>query len=206
MIVIVDYGMGNSASILNMIRKAGGSAVISSSLDDIKQASAIILPGVGSFDNGIRKLRSQGFMELIEDKVIREKVPFLGICLGMQLLFDSSEEGNENGLGWITGDVKKFDFATDELKKSLKVPHMGWNDAQPLKESKLMPTSDSEYRYYFVHSFHVECADRADVTATTNYGYDFTCAVQKDNVYGVQFHPEKSHKFGMELFKRFIKV
>lgn len=207
MIKVLDYGMGNTASILNMIRKVGGQAELCSSVDGLFDASAIILPGVGSFDNGMSKLVASGILEELTQKVIKEKVPFLGICLGMQLLFDQSEEGQLKGLGWINGEVKRFSF--DECldyKKKLKIPHMGWNLINLKKDSELMSSIDGENRYYFVHSFHVVCNNHQDILATTNYGYDFTCAVQKNNIYGVQFHPEKSHKFGMALFKNFIKV
>lgn len=205
MIVILDYGMGNPSSILNMIRKVGGSAVISIDAEVILKATAIILPGVGSFDNGIKKLRSTGIIDILEKRVLRDNIPFLGICLGMQLLFESSEEGVLPGLGFIKGRVSKFNI-TDTNKK-LKIPHMGWNVVTVSKEeSKLFKGLDNEIRFYFVHSFHVECDNHADIIATTEYGYKFTCCIQHENIYAAQFHPEKSHKFGMVFFKNFLEL
>lgn len=204
MIVILDYGMGNPHSILNMINHIGGNAIVSSDLAVISDATGIILPGVGSFDNGMDKLERTGIKDRILQKVIDEKVPFLGICLGMQLLFDSSEEGILPGLGLIPGVVKRFTFHTDESEKSLKIPHMGWNVVSPSNSNSLFCGLDSN-RYYFVHSYHVQCENALDVLATAEYGYKFECAVQKDNIFGVQFHPEKSHRFGMTLFTNFLK-
>lgn len=199
MIVILDYGMGNAGSILNMINRIGGTAIISSNREDILQASALILPGVGAFDNGMEKIRSSGLLALIEKKVLVDKVPFLGICLGMQLLFESSEEGVIPGLGWINGTVKKFKFEN----QNLKVPHMGWNVVK--SDHLLFKSERPELRFYFVHSYHVNCSDEKNAIAKVNYGYDFVCGVQKDNIYGIQFHPEKSHKFGMEFFLHFLR-
>lgn len=205
MIIILDYGMGNPASILNMIRKVGGNALISMDADMITSASAIILPGVGAFDNGITKLRASGILNLIEKKVLEEKVPFLGICLGMQLLFNSSEEGKQTGLGWIKGSVKRFDFSTVESQQRLKVPHMGWNEVMP-KSYTTLYSGLEEARFYFVHSYHAVCENPSHVLATTKHGYEFICSVQNDNIFGVQFHPEKSHRFGMTLFKNFLDM
>jgi len=205
MIVVLDNGMGNAGSVLNMIKRAGGSAVISADPDIVAQADKLLLPGVGSFDKGIANLKSAPFFSVLESKVLVDKTPFLGICLGMQMLFAQSEEGQLSGLGWIKGQVKRFNFA-DESLKSLKVPHMGWNVVYPAMDNKLLPSSESELRYYFVHSYHVMCENEADVLAYSHYGYDFTCAVQRDNIYGAQFHPEKSHRFGMALIKNFIEL
>lgn len=196
--------MGNSHSILNMINHIGGSAVVSSDLAVIRNATGIILPGVGSFDNGMAKLESTGIKGEILQKVKNEKVPFLGICLGMQLLFDSSEEGLLQGLGLIPGVVKRFSFEMQSSDKQLKIPHMGWNIVTPSNFSDLFYGLENN-RFYFVHSFHVKCENALDVLATADYGYKFECAVKKDNIFGVQFHPEKSHRFGMTLFNNFIK-
>lgn len=209
MIVILDYGMGNSGSILNMIRRVGGDAVIAADSDSIKKATGIILPGVGSYDNGITRFKELGILNDLEQKVLVEKVPFLGVCLGMQMLMTSSEEGEVAGLGWIAGKAKKFNFS--HLKhlpesKRLKVPHMGWNVVYPNGNQNLFFGITEELRFYFVHSYAVECDNESNVMACSQYGYDFVCAVKKDNIYGVQFHPEKSHKFGMQLFKNFLEL
>lgn len=205
MIAVLDYGMGNSASILNMIRKAGGEARISSSPRDLETASAILLPGVGAFDNGVAKLKESGLLDAIESKVLNEKKPFLGICLGMQLLFEKSEEGQLSGLGWLPGEVTKFDFSNLNQSQSLKVPHMGWNLVKPASSDSLYAGLADEARFYFVHSYHVNCKNASDAIATAEYGYKFTCSVQHKNIWGAQFHPEKSHRFGVQFFKNFLK-
>jgi len=204
MIVVLDYGMGNTASILNMIHRVGGDAVISSDQKQILDADALILPGVGAFDNAMQKLNDSGLVELIKQRVLEDKVIFLGICLGMQLLFDSSEEGTLPGLGLISGAVKRFDFSDLEAQ-NLKIPHMGWNIVRLQNGSCLFYGFEKDPRFYFVHSFHAVCADPSDVAAICDYGYPFACAVQKGNIFAAQFHPEKSHKFGMQLFKNFLE-
>ena len=204
MIVILDYGMGNTASILNMIHRVGGDAVISSDTQKILEANALILPGVGAFDNAMQKLNESGLVSLIMQRVQADKIPFMGICLGMQLLFESSEEGVLPGLGLVSGEIKKFAFHKAG-QESLKIPHMGWNVVQPVAGTRMFNGFDRDPRFYFVHSYHAVCADSNDVAATCEYGYPFTCAVQKDNIFAAQFHPEKSHKFGMQIFKNFLE-
>lgn len=204
MIVIIDNSMGNSGSVLNMIRRSGGEAVISSDPEIISEASKIILPGVGAFDNGVKNLKAASFYPVLKRKVLAEKIPFLGICLGMQMLFEHSDEGSLDGLGWIKGKVSRFKF-DEKVGGELKIPHMGWNITRPIKDNFILPFTDEEYRFYYVHSYHVECADQKDVLAIANYGYDFVCAVQRNNIVGVQFHPEKSHRFGMALIRNFIE-
>ena len=204
MITILDYGMGNTASILNMIHRVGGDAVISSDPQQILGANALILPGVGAFDNAMQKLNDSGLVKLIRQRVLEDKIPFLGICLGMHLLFDSSEEGTLPGLGFIPGAVRRFDFSGLDIQK-LKIPHMGWNVVYPQNDSRLFDGFEKDPRFYFVHSYHAVCTDSSHVAATCDYGYQFTCAVQKDNIFAAQFHPEKSHKFGMQLFKNFLE-
>jgi len=204
MIVILDYGMGNTASILNMIHRVGGDAVISSDTQKILEANALILPGVGAFDNAMQKLNESGLVGVIRQRVQEDNVPFMGICLGMQLLFESSEEGALPGLGLVSGEIKKFAFHKAG-QESLKIPHMGWNVVQPVAGTRMFNGFDRDPRFYFVHSYHAVCADSNDVAATCEYGYPFTCAVQKDNIFAAQFHPEKSHKFGMQIFKNFLE-
>lgn len=205
MIVVLDYGMGNPASISNMIRKAGGSAQLTSDPDLVSDAKAIVLPGVGAFDNGMKKLTELGLIEVLNHKVHSGNTPFLGICLGMQLLFDKSEEGSSAGLCWLHGQVKRFDFSTVDNRSRLKIPHMGWNLVHPAKDDLVFNGLEKESRFYFVHSYHVSCDDEADILAVTHYGIDFTCAVRKGNMLGVQFHPEKSHRFGLTLFRNFLE-
>lgn len=205
MIVIIDYGTGNSGSMLNMFRRIGAQAVIASDHETLMSASAIVLPGVGAFDNGMQKLQSAGMLEPLEQRVLRDKIPFLGVCLGMQMLLDCSEEGSLPGLGWIPGQVKKFDFS-GMGKTGLKIPHMGWNTVRSTNSTSLFRGLDEEARFYFVHTYHVVCRDQTNSLGTSEYGYPFVSAVQKDNIYGVQFHPEKSHRFGMALLKNFAEL
>lgn len=194
--------MGNLASVQNMIRHIGGSAHISSSPEEVVDANLLILPGVGTFDAGIRALRETGMDHAIIAAVRENNASILGICLGMQLLMDSSEEGQLPGLGLVPGSVKRFQVH----EQGLRVPHMGWNTVQPARPSRLFDPAVNEHRFYFVHSYQVECAEPKDITGVTQYGYDFTSAFEHENICGVQFHPEKSHTFGMRLFKRFLGV
>ncbi|NYT78463.1 imidazole glycerol phosphate synthase subunit HisH [Alcaligenaceae bacterium] len=204
MIAILDYGMGNIASIQNMMRRVGGDAVITSDLKNVEGLSGIILPGVGAFDNAMQKLNASGIADVLRYFVLEQKTPFLGVCLGMQLLFESSEEGKLPGLGFIRGEVRRF-TGPDFDSGKLKIPHMGWNVVQPREDAALFAGLDQEPRFYFVHSYHVVCADDRDIAATCNYGYDFTCSVHKENIYAAQFHPEKSHRFGMKVFENFME-
>ena len=205
MIAVLNYGMGNTAAILNMIRRAGGEAYICDRADDLETATAIILPGVGSFDNGMIKLRASGLLEAVEYEVLTKKRPFLGICLGMQLLFERSEEGRQPGLGWLKGSVTRFKFADRPAGMQLKIPHMGWNLVNPIHLDTLYEGLEDEARFYFVHSYHVNCEDLSDVSARSAYGYEFTCSVRRENIWGAQFHPEKSHRFGLQFFENFLR-
>ncbi|TEA77869.1 imidazole glycerol phosphate synthase subunit HisH [Allopusillimonas ginsengisoli] len=204
MIAILDYGMGNIASIRNMMRRVGGDAVITSDLESVDGLSGIILPGVGAFDNAMQKLNASGIADTLRDFVLERKIPFLGVCLGMQLLFESSEEGKLPGLGFIRGEVRRFKGPGFDAGK-LKIPHMGWNIVRPIDNAALFVGLDQEPRFYFVHSYHAVCTDDDDIAATCSYGYDFTCSVSKENIYAAQFHPEKSHRFGMKLFENFME-
>lgn len=201
MIIIIDYGMGNCESVKKMIEYVGGEARISSDKDEIKKATKLIMPGVGSFDQGMENLEKQGLIELIKQKVIKDKIPILGICLGMQLLSKKSEEGERAGLGLINSEVVKFEF---ENKKT-KVPHMGWNYVKEIKKSKLTKNLPENPRFYFVHSYYMKCKDKTDILLTTEYEITFVSAVEKNNIMGTQFHPEKSHKFGMKIIENFVK-
>ena len=202
MITIIDYGMGNLGSVANMIKKVGGKSIITSNKEDIKNAKKILLPGVGAYDNAIKNLKKLGLWDLITEKVLEEKIPIMGICLGMQLLTKGSEEGSCEGFGFIDAYAKKFKFKNSNLK----IPHMGWNIVRLQKKSKLFEGMEKEEnRFYFVHSFAVECHNKEDILTITNYGYDFVSSFEKNNIIGCQFHPEKSHKFGMKLFKNFVE-
>ncbi|MEI6766182.1 MAG: imidazole glycerol phosphate synthase subunit HisH [Bacteroidota bacterium] len=203
MIVIVDYGMGNLGSIANMIHKLGCKSLITADPQAIMSADKLILPGVGAFDHGMNNLHQKGLAAALNTRVVEQKTPILGICLGMQLMGKSSEEGIEKGLGWIDGGCIKFSFSGDDMK--LRIPHMGWNTVNIKKENPLLDNELEDTRYYFVHSYHMQCNDPAQVLATAVYGYEFPCVVWKDNIYGAQFHPEKSHKFGMRLLTHFIE-
>jgi imidazole glycerol-phosphate synthase subunit HisH len=201
MITIIDYGLGNLVSVKNMLKKLGIPSVITDQHEAIRSAQKLILPGVGSFDNGMNLIREKGLQEILNTKVQIEKTPILGICLGMQLLTKSSEEGREPGLGWIDATTVKFEFKD----RTLKIPHMGWNYITVKKENPLLHRKEKQ-RFYFVHSYYVKCNDANDIIATSEYGTDFTCAVNHGNIYGAQFHPEKSLKFGMELLSNFATL
>jgi glutamine amidotransferase len=202
MITIIDYGMGNLGSIANMIKRIGHTSEITSDIDRISDAERIILPGVGHFDKAMHNITELGLFEVIQRKAIAEKTPILGICLGMQLMCNKSEEGARAGLRIIDADVRKFKFRP-ELK--LKIPHMGWNKVHAVKQSPLFLHIEEHPRFYFVHSYHVVCQNPDDILATTSHGYDFHSAFSHENITGVQFHPEKSHKFGMQMLKNFIE-
>jgi imidazole glycerol-phosphate synthase subunit HisH len=200
MLVIVDYGVGNLSSIQNMLKKGGTAAVISNREADIAAASKLLLPGMGHFDNCMQRLNASGLRNSIEKKVLDEKIPLLGICVGLQMFMESSEEGNEPGLGWVAGKTVRFKPA--HMNASLKIPHMGWQDVHCNKSIPLWNGLEGS-RFYFAHSFYVSPATEADILLTADYGYNFTAGVQKNNILGVQFHPEKSHRFGMQLLQNF---
>lgn len=203
MIAIIDYGCGNLGSIKNMVRKIGGEAIVTSNIEEIKTASKIILPGVGSFDTGMNNLKQSGFIEVLKNKAFVEKVPFLGICLGMQMMCKDSEEGTEKGLGWFDAHTIKFKF---EKGSKNKIPNMGWKNVIQKKESLFFKDMYENPRYYFVHSFFVQCNSEKDILTTSEYGKEYVSAFEKENLCGVQFHPEKSHKFGMKLFSNFLSI
>lgn len=205
MITIVDYGMGNLGSIKNMFKYIGVEATIESDVDKIKNASKILLPGVGSFDTAMKKINESDLKEVLNEKALKEQVPVLGICLGMQLLTKSSEEGSISGLGWIEAQTMSF---KDRVDINYRVPHMGWNLVNKSNDSLLTKDFDNfdEVIFYFVHSYFVKVEDEKNSILKTNYGIEFDSAIQKDNIFGAQFHPEKSHKFGMKLFENFARI
>jgi imidazole glycerol-phosphate synthase subunit HisH len=200
MITIIDYGVGNLASVKNMLKKIGVEAIVSSKGADILAAGKIILPGIGAFDHCMQRFNASGLRPLVTKRVIEEKVPLLGICVGLQMLMESSEEGVEPGLGWIAGKTVKF---KKERLGDLKIPHMGWTDVTLSKPSVLTRDLGEDPRFYFVHSFYVLPDNSEDELLSASYGYDFTAGVSRGNIFGVQFHPEKSHKFGMKILGNF---
>lgn len=204
MIVIIDYGMGNIGSIANMIKKAGGESTVTSDPEIIANAEKLIIPGVGSFDNGMKNLKDFGLIDILNKKVLEDKVPILGICLGMQLLANSSEEGILPGLGWIDAACKKFDFGDEN--NNLRIPHMGWNEVNIKKHDNLFRNMFEDASFYFVHSYHVDCNNAGDIAASSFYGFEFTSSIQHENIFATQFHPEKSHKYGLLLMKNFVEA
>ena len=203
MIVVIDYGMGNLRSVEKKLKRVGADVIISSNLDVISKASKLVLPGVGHFANGVKKLKESGIWDILNQKVIVSKTPILGICLGMQLMASYSEEGSADGLGWFDAEIVKFHIK-DNLK--FKIPHMGWNTAELEKDSALFQNSSFDSMYYFVHSYHIICNNNEDILTSTDYEFKFTSSIQKDNIYGTQFHPEKSHDWGEVLFRNFINL
>lgn len=202
MITIVDYGMGNIGSLLNMFRYIEQAAEVSSDAAQLKQARKIILPGVGAFGAAMERIDALGLREVLRDKALEEQVPFMGICLGMQLLTRSSEESpGTKGLDLIPADTLRFPRSS-----GLKVPHMGWNEVSVTHPTALTSQLPPRSRFYFVHSYYVKADDPADVMLRCKYGLDFDAGLQRGNIYGAQFHPEKSHKFGMALLKGFTEV
>jgi glutamine amidotransferase len=200
-LLVVDLGIGNTGSIVNMVRRAGGEAVLGERPEMLADFDKVVLPGVGSFDAMADKLDASGFRSGLQEHVAAGKHLF-GVCLGMQMLAQDSEEGVKQGLGLIPGHVRRFKFAG--VAPQPKVPHMGWNRAWQAKPHALLNELGDSARFYFVHSYHFDCEDPADVLLKTAYHYEFTSAVQRGRVMGVQFHPEKSHRFGLQLFKNFI--
>jgi len=203
MIVIIDYGVGNIGSIANMIKKAGGECVVSSEISVIAEATKLILPGVGAFDNGMRNLAEMNLLEVLNKKVLQDKTPILGICLGMQLFTHGSEEGSLPGLGWL--DAHCYKFAFDTSLKNLRIPHMGWNDVAIKKNDLLFKDMWPDASFYFVHSYYLKCKHPEDIAATTFFGFEFASTVQVQNICATQFHPEKSHKYGLKLIQNFVE-
>jgi len=204
MIAIVDYGIGNIQSIRNMLVKLDYPCSLARTGDDLKHCDRIILPGVGAFSEGISKLRASGLIPELEHQVLQLKKPVLGICLGMQMMMSRSDEGQVDGLNWVAGQVRRFPSSVGDL--SLRIPHIGWCAVTEKKESALTASLRPNSRFYFVHSYYVSCSYRADVLLESNYGIPFDSAIRVNNIYGVQFHPEKSHSFGMDLLSAFARL
>lgn len=203
MVTIVDYGVGNLASIANMARKAGTECAISGDPTVLATADRLILPGVGAFDRAMANLSERNLVPVLTERVMERRVPTLGLCLGMQLFGRGSEEGTRAGLGWLAADNRRFRF--EHMNGNApKVPHMGWNYIEPASPAQLLDRLPPEPRFYFVHSYHLHCDDPADVMCWTTYGYKFASGIHRGNLWGTQFHPEKSHKFGLALLKNFF--
>lgn len=202
MIVILDYGVGNLGSLKNALRKIKIDAVISSSQKEIQQASKIIFPGVGSFDSAMNSIREHRLLDVLDDKVMQEKIPVLGICLGFQILSHSSDEGNELGFNWLQGKTTRI----PRQSTSLKLPHYGWSKLSIRQDSDLFRAVPDNARFYFAHSFQVECPDQNSILSTSHYGVEFVSSAQQNNCYGVQFHPEKSHEVGLLVLKNFVEL
>ena len=202
-IVVIDYGMGNLGSIANMLKYLGANAVISADKSVIEKADKLILPGVGHFDRAMQNINQLDLFNLITYKALDQETPIMGICLGMQLLCNSSEEGVDKGLAFVDAEVVKFNF---EKSQNLKVPHMGWNKVKIVKSNSLITKGlTDDARFYFVHSYYVTCNNESDLLSTSLYGHSFVSSFEKNNIVGVQFHPEKSHKYGITLFRNFIE-
>jgi len=204
MIAIIDYGLGNVRAFADVYKKLNIPAIIVKQAGDLKNISKAILPGVGAFDQAMQLLEKSGMRQSLDEIVLHRHVPVLGICVGMQMLAGSSEEGSLPGLGWIDGEVKKFNPSA--LEQSMRVPHMGWNNIKPLKTNDLLQGFDLESRFYFLHSYYFQSHRSEDIIAVTDYYGEFACAVNSGNVFGVQFHPEKSHHWGIRLLENFAKV
>lgn len=204
MITILDTGIANVGSFKYKLFNFGIESSIGSTKEDILKATKLILPGVGHFSSGMNSLNDQNIRNSLEKKVLEEKIPIFGICLGMQLFTNGSEEGNVRGLGWIDADTKRFDFK-NEKDRNLKIPHVGWRKINRLKNSILLKGIPENHKYYFTHSYYVSCNNYNDLYATTKYGLEFSSIFQRDNIYGTQFHPEKSHATGFKVLINFIK-
>jgi imidazole glycerol-phosphate synthase subunit HisH len=204
MIGIIDYGLGNLRAFANIYKLLNIPFIIASKATDLVNVSKVILPGVGVFDQAMKRLQDSGMRECLNEIALDKKLPVIGICVGMQILTCLSEEGILRGLEWIDGDTKKL--STASVDEPMCIPHMGWNDVRPLKDNNLFKGLGEGSRFYFLHSYYVRCDKSEDALAVTTYGEEFVCAINHKNIYGVQFHPEKSHRHGIRLLKNFSEL
>lgn len=204
MIAIIDYGLGNIKAFANVYKQLNIQAMVVNHPEQLAKADKIILPGVGSFDYAMQRLIDSGMVETLNDMVLKKSIPVLGICVGMQMLAISSQEGNLPGLGWIDATVKRFDSST--FNHPACIPHMGWNDVMPTGTTRLMQNLGQNARFYFLHSYYFNSNREENIIATTDYGIQFTSAIGFNNIFGVQFHPEKSHQWGVQLLKNYSKI
>ena len=202
-ILILDYGTGNLNSVKRTLDRIGTTATVSSRAGDVLRADKIIMPGVGHFGKAMAKLQELGLRDALSEAVLSKRIPVLGICLGMELMANTSEEGDSTGLGWIDAEAVRFDLGA---ATTYKVPHMGWNQVNVKKDSRLMKGIDDEAEFYFAHSYHLRVKDRADLLSETDYGVAFPSAIEKDNIFGVQYHPEKSHDAGRRVLRNFVEM
>jgi imidazole glycerol-phosphate synthase subunit HisH len=204
MITIIDYGLGNIRAFANVYERLNIKTKIARTAADIQGAGKIILPGVGAFDHAMSLLNSSGMRDELEKQVLSNKIPVIGICIGMQILAGSSEEGTMTGLNWIPGEVKRFD--PNSIPYKTRLPHMGWNTMKPIKNNSLLDGFNEESRFYFLHSYYFSCRDENDIISITKYGIQYASGVNKENIFGIQFHPEKSHSNGIQLLHNFAKL
>ncbi len=204
MIAIINYGLGNVAAIFNIYKRAGLPVAIVETAEELQHATRLILPGVGSFDWAMKRLEDSGLRPTLESLVLERGVPVLGICVGMQMMANSSEEGSRPGLGWIPGVVKRFDVS--KIESETKLPHMGWNTVVPVRSSRLFSKIDSGSRFYFLHSYYFEAKEESDRLSDTDYCGRFSSSVTRGRIFGVQFHPEKSHSSGIKMLLNFNEI
>lgn len=204
MIIIIDYGVGNVFAFQNVFKRLNISSRIAKCVEDLKEVDKLILPGVGHFDYAMSQLNNSGMRERLDELVLVEKKPVIGICVGMQMMANKSDEGTLDGLGWIDADVKKFNELT--IQHHTKLPHMGWNDVKPNENHPLFKGLEQESIFYFLHSFYFNCKDQKNIISITDYGINFASSVHKENIFGIQFHPEKSHSYGEKLLENFAKL
>ena len=204
MVTIIDYGVGNIFAFQNVFKRLNISSRTAKCVEDLKEVDKLILPGVGHFDYAISQLNNSGMRERIDELVLVEKKLVIGICVGMQMMANKSDEGTLDGLGWIDANVKKFNELT--IQHHTKLPHMGWNDVKPIESHPLFKGLEQESIFYFLHSYYFNCKDRKNILSTTEYGINFASSVYKENIFGTQFHPEKSHSYGEKLLENFAKL
>jgi len=203
MIIVIDYKTGNIGAVFNIVNRIGIEVKISSVSDEIAKANKLILPGVGSFDNAMKNLHDMNLLPILNRRVLKDKIPILGICLGMQLMTKRSQEGKMPGLEWVDVETVRFKFDNNNSKK---IPHMGWNSISITRNNALFNEVDENFKFYFAHSYHILCNDEKYILAKTCYGYEFVSVFNSDNIFGVQFHPEKSHRFGKKILENFLKL
>jgi glutamine amidotransferase len=204
MITLIDYGVGNIFAFQNVYKRLDIPTKIAKSTEDLMDAQKLILPGVGSFDYAMIRLNNSGMREKLDELVLVQKIPVIGICVGMQMMGNRSDEGSEKGLKWIDGDILKFDEKL--IQHRTKLPHMGWNNVTPVGNHPLFDGLEKEAIFYFLHSFYFKCNNPSDSIAISDYGISFSSSVYKDNIYGIQFHPEKSHQYGEKLLHNFAML
>ena len=204
MITLIDYGVGNINAFVNVYKRVDVPVKIAKNAADLEGAEKLILPGVGNFDHAMSQLNNSGMREKLDELVLGDKIPVIGICVGMQMMANNSEEGKMDGLKWIDATVKKFDETL--IKQATRLPHMGWNDVKPVKDIALFQGLEKDAIFYFLHTYYFECNQRKDIMAETEYGITFASAAHHENKYGIQFHPEKSHHYGEILLHNFAKI